>query len=203
MTGRSVSGSRTHLVSWVVVGAVTLAVVAVLATRRLGRGAPAQETPAAIALGGGPSAARATTESVLRAQGTDCFECVRDHGCLDPGQLGGTCEGTAGMATECGAGITETAMCTKTLDDMFRSKCAAALQETPCLCGTVDAFACLNGTATPNGPLFADYRCDFKSANVFAIQGVFSAQNFGAGQANALVQCAASYDCRCFGQAAR
>jgi hypothetical protein len=121
---------------------------------------------------------------------------------MDPLQQGGTCEATPGNADECGAGMTQTAVCLKTLDDLFQSKCAASLQMTPCLCGTTDPAACLAGTAPPTGAMMADYECGFRTRDANKIQQVFTNQTFGAGQANAMIQCVAAYNCQCFGQSA-
>jgi hypothetical protein len=97
--------------------------------------------------------------------------------------------------------VSETTICFQTLSAMFASHCAATLQETPCLCGTTDVNSCLAGTATPNGPLYDEYVCDFNSTSGMTINTVtsdFTVQTFGAGMANALVQCAASFSCDCF-----
>jgi len=141
-----------------------------------------------------------STEDILREQGSDCLPCAQRNGCFDPAQLGGTCESTKGSGTTCGTAATETAICLKTLDDIFSSRCAATMQLTPCLCGSTDPAACLSGAAAPAGPVYADYGCDFKSTSGMKIQGAFTDQLFGAGQANALVQCVAAYSCGCFGQ---
>jgi hypothetical protein len=141
-----------------------------------------------------------STDAILREQGADCLPCAQRNGCFDPAQLGGTCEGTSGQATACGTGVTETAICLKTLDDIFNSKCAATMQLTPCLCGSTDHAACLSGTADPSGPIDPDYTCDFKTTSVVKIVGSFTDQTLGAGQANALVQCLGAYNCGCFGQ---
>jgi hypothetical protein len=151
--------------------------------------------------GAGTSPSGRTTESILREQGPDCFACAQRNGCMDPAQQGGTCEGTPGQDNDCGSGMTETAVCLKTMEDLFRSKCAASLQMTPCLCGAANAADCLAGTAPPTGPMVADYQCGFRTSDVNRIQSVFTNQKYGAGQANAMVQCLAAYSCRCFGQA--
>jgi hypothetical protein len=114
-------------------------------------------------------------------------------GTLPDGQ---TCAQVVGAST-----ISETAVCFQTLDGIFASKCAATLQETPCLCGTTDVAACLAGTATGNGPLFDEYACDFGTTSQGPINTIttdFTIPHFGAGMANAIVQCAAAFSCDCF-----
>lgn len=175
-----------------VLAVLAVLVVGAVATFAFGRGrSPITETPA-------PGSGR-STEDILRELGPDCLPCAQRSGCLDPGQLGGTCEGTKGNATECGSGVTETAICLKTLDDTFRSKCAADMQMTPCFCGSTDPAACLSGAAAPTGPILSDYTCDFKTTNAMKLQADFTDQRLGAGQANALVQCLGAFTCGCFG----
>jgi hypothetical protein len=129
-------------------------------------------------------------------------------------QQGGSCEDTKGIqprfagalpdGTTCatvfaqGGGETETQVCLETLGTIFGSKCASQFQETPCLCGSTDPAACLAGAATPTGPDYDQYICDFDSASIDDIQNDFTNQVFGAGQANAIVQCAAAFNCPCF-----
>jgi hypothetical protein len=135
-----------------------------------------------------------------------CFECVRDNGCLDPAQAGGACEDTTGTApVACEASlsvstpVSETSVCLATLDKIFQSGCAATLQLTPCLCGSSDAGKCLAGdpTAPPVGPVESIYACELGSTGP-AISNNFTVQTFGAGQANALAQCAGAFGCDCF-----
>jgi hypothetical protein len=96
-------------------------------------------------------------------------------------------------------------ICTRTLEDIFSTQCAASLQETPCLCGATDPAACLGGSAVPTGPLVPDYEIDFPVTPGLktegpSIQMYFTDQSYGAGQANELVQCSAAYGCTtCFG----
>jgi hypothetical protein len=152
-----------------------------------------------------------TTLGVLNAISPSCGSCAQANGCLDPAQLGGTCEGTTGAATLFAGALpdgktcsqvvpsaTEADVCFQTLSGVFSSKCAATLQETPCLCGSTDVVTCLGGSATPTGAVYDVYACDFGTTSSTAIQSVFTAQNFGAGQANALIQCVASFGCSCF-----
>jgi hypothetical protein len=140
---------------------------------------------------------------------------VQSNGCLDVTQQGGSCEdtqgtvphfaGTLGDGKVCssvfvnGQTQSETQVCLQTLDMIFGSGCAATFQETPCLCGSTDAALCLAGTATPTGPLYDVYQCDFDTTSAATIQASqFTNQATGAGQANAIVQCAAAFGCQCF-----
>jgi hypothetical protein len=94
---------------------------------------------------------------------------------------------------------TETQVCLQTLGAVFTSNCAATLQETPCVCGATDPAQCLTGTQPPTGPLYDLYQCDFDTTDISVIQASqFTNQATGAGQANALVQCAAAFGCSCF-----
>ena len=140
-----------------------------------------------------------TTETVLSAQGSDCLACAQRSGCLDPKQSGSSCEELLGQAAGCGPGVSERDICFRTLNDVFTSKCAETLQEVPCLCGATDVVQCLDGTETPTGPVYADYACDFNTTDVAAIERDFRDTNFGAGNANALIQCVAGNGCGCFG----
>jgi hypothetical protein len=92
-----------------------------------------------------------------------------------------------------------TANCLQTLSDLFASHCADSLTLTPCLCGNDPSAAepCLEGVVPPAGPLVADYANSFHSTNGKAIKDNFTMQTFGAGQANAIVQCLAAFDCLC------
>jgi hypothetical protein len=144
-----------------------------------------------------------------------CSTCVANSGCLDPLAQGGTCESTLGNASllagalpdgkSCAQAfsplttpVSETAVCLDVLGTIFTSKCAAGLQETPCACGTTDVASCLAGTVVPNGAAFDAYACDFNGAGINTVSTDFTVQAFGAGQANALVQCAAINGCDCF-----
>jgi hypothetical protein len=156
------------------------------------------------------------TSTCLGAQGTGCFQCAQDNGCLDPAQFGGSCEDVTGTSTKFSGTLpdgntcsqvlastpeTETQVCLQALDAIFVSQCAGTLQETPCLCGATDPSACLAGTATPTGPLYDLYACDFNTTGSPGIQNEFTTPFFGAGQANALIQCVAAFGCTgCFGQ---
>jgi hypothetical protein len=154
-----------------------------------------------------------------------CSTCVANNNCFLPTFQGGTCEGTAGNANFFGSAadaatnvlpdgktcaqvfapltvpVSETKVCLGVLNNIFTSKCAAGLQETPCVCGATDVTACTNGTATPTGAVYDMYACDFASTSTAVINDVkanFVVQTFGAGQANALIQCAAANGCDCF-----
>jgi hypothetical protein len=133
-----------------------------------------------------------------------CSTCMTSNGCLDHTQMGGTCEDTTGTApaacsTALGSAsaVSETKVCLRTLKDIFASQCAATQQLTPCLCGNTDAGQCLAGTVAPTGPLVDIYKCELGSTAP-EITNNFTVQTFGAGQANALVQCAGAFGCDCF-----
>jgi len=174
--------------------------------------APTPMQPQAALLGAVPSGA--TTETILSAQGPACLACVQRNGCLDPAQQGMSCEKTAGRAHlleanpgsggSCaallgGAEPAESEVCVRTLHGIFSSGCASARWLTPCLCGSTDPAACLEGTAPTAGPLAGIYACDFNSARSADIEANFQVQTFGAGTANAIVLCAAQSECPCFG----
>jgi hypothetical protein len=145
-----------------------------------------------------------TTQSILDAQGPDCFACAERNGCLDPMLQGGTCEGTKGTApSACGAFLgteaapSEAKTCLATLQAIFASGCASTRDETPCLCGSGDPGACIAGSEPPAGPVVALYSCDFDGTGATPTSD-FTNQAYGAGQANALVQCLAIFACDCF-----
>jgi hypothetical protein len=146
-----------------------------------------------------------------------CSTCAVANGCLDPAQQGGTCEGTAGNATlftgtlpdgkTCSqvfapltSPVSETSVCLAVLRMVFTSKCAESLQETVCVCGTVDVGSCTSGAVQANGPGFDMFACDLDNTNIGTINATtnFTVKTFGAGQANRLVQCAAINGCDCF-----
>jgi hypothetical protein len=93
--------------------------------------------------------------------------------------------------------VTETQACLATLGLIFSSGCAATLQLTPCLCGATDAAACLSNQAPPTGPILPIYQCELGTTGA-QISTNFTVQSFGAGQANALAQCAGAFGCNCF-----
>jgi len=133
-----------------------------------------------------------------------CFECARDNGCLDPAQAGGACEDTPGTAPAAcqtalaaSSPVSEKSVCLATLDKIFQSQCAITQQLTPCLCGDTDAGMCLSGALPPTGPLLPIYQCEL-GATAPQISSNFTVQTFGAGQANALAQCAGAFGCDCF-----
>jgi hypothetical protein len=162
--------------------------------------------------------ATGSTTACLSAQGPTggaCLACAQVNGCLDPVQQGGSCEDTTGTHTHFGGTLpdgttcasvfsqgvdeTETQVCLDTLGTIFGSRCAASFAETPCLCGTTDPASCLFGTVTPNGPSYDQYVCDFDSTSVDTINKTdFTNQGFGAGQADALIQCINAFNCPCF-----
>jgi hypothetical protein len=184
--------------------------------------------PAGMACGAGGTCvpgcdASSTTLACLATQdkstsppGTQCSSCVQNNGCLDPAQQGGTCEMVTGNANPfsgilpdgktCsqvlgGSSVSETSVCFETLRGIFGSGCESMFQATPCLCGTTDVNACLNGTTTPNGPIYDIYACDFNGtsgATINTITSDFTVEGFGAGMANAIVQCASAFSCDCF-----
>jgi hypothetical protein len=143
--------------------------------------------------------------------------CAWTDGCLDPMQQGSTCEllsagvpgnGEAGTIMHlegplpdgkmCGSilGANETTICLQTLATMFSTNCAVNSEGprlTQCLCGATTVNPCLAGQATPTGALYDIYACDFNSTSGANINSAFTMQNFGAGTANALVQCMAGF----------
>jgi hypothetical protein len=92
-----------------------------------------------------------------------------------------------------------------TLAEILSSGCANSLQETPCLCvDTDDAGPCLDGMDKPTGPLvpyfLAAFPCPESVDEAKCFQQYYLSQQFGPGQANALIQCAAAFGCNsCFG----
>jgi hypothetical protein len=161
------------------------------------------------------------TSGILSSQAPDCLSCGTTNGCFDPAMMGGTCEDLTGTATllsgplpdgkTCSdpavlgsASPTEKQVCLVTLQTVFASKCAATLQQTPCLCGTTDSATCLAGTATPTGAAYDIYACDFQTTSSTAIQGKFmpgAVETTGAAQGTAIIQCLGAFGCNsCFGQ---
>jgi hypothetical protein len=157
-----------------------------------------------------------TQDKATSSPARKCSTCVQNNGCLDPAQQGGTCEAVAGNAAlfsgvlpdgqTCSqvvgtSPISESAICFQTLVQVFTSQCAATLQETPCLCGATDVYMCMDGSATPTGPLYDEYACDFGGTSgptITALATDFTVPTFGAGTANSLIQCAAAFSCDCF-----
>jgi hypothetical protein len=174
-----------------------------------------------------PDAAPPTTLAILAAQSPGCIRmvsgdagtsvatgCAVTSGCLDPAAQGGVCELSGGSIPDGqGHGLAPldppgspgyTADCLHALGDIFASHCAeSALGLTPCVCGNVDmggATACLQGITPPMGPLVADYLESFapQAKNVVGeIEAHFTNQAYGAGQANAMIQCLAQFNCGC------
>jgi hypothetical protein len=156
---------------------------------------------------------RAQDKSPTEPPATRCFQCASDNGCFDPAQQGGACEGVAGTApASCAAVLgatatpSETRVCLFTLKNIFSSRCAAGLQQTPCLCGMTDVAECLAGTAAATGPLQPVEACDLGASCAAptapsctsTIVNNYTLPTFGAGQANAIVLCAAAFGCNCF-----
>jgi hypothetical protein len=161
--------------------------------------------------------ATGSTTACLNAQGPTagaCTSCAQANGCLDPAQIGGTCEDTAGTLPHLGGTLpdgntctsvfsqgsteTEAQVCLDTLGAIFTSTCASMGTEQPCFCGSTPSATCLAGTAQPNGPSYDATACDFDSTVTSTIVNNFTNQTFGAGQANALVQCLNAFVCPCF-----
>jgi hypothetical protein len=139
-----------------------------------------------------------------------------NNGCFDPAQAGVTCEtltmnanllsGTLPDGRTCpqvvGASTaTEQAICYQTLGEIYAAKCVTSGLLTQCLCGTTSANACIAGAVTPNGPLFDEYACDFGTTVTGVINTIttdFTIPSFGAGAANSIAFCQASFGCDCF-----
>jgi hypothetical protein len=147
-----------------------------------------------------------TTQDILSARGSACLACVTENGCLDPAQLGGTCEGVAGIASSgcnpvfgvTSGSITEAQVCRGTLNAIFASGCGQVGQLTPCLCGTTTIPTCESGSASPTGPIFPEYVCDFGTTDVLTILLELALPTFGAGMADSIVECAQQNGCGCF-----
>jgi hypothetical protein len=148
-----------------------------------------------------------STESILKGLSPDCYACAampdptsQDISCLtsDNGNQGGICETLMGNAAR--GGLTEKALCLKVLAEIFQTKCGSTGDLTQCLCGTTDHGACIAGTTLPTGPVYLDYLDEWPFGGVGTIVANFTNQTFGAGMANALVQCLSAYTCdSCFG----
>jgi hypothetical protein len=156
---------------------------------------------------GGGGCDTSDTVSCLASRGPDCLQCIMDMGCLDPtgmnvnGVMGATCEGVTGSAPAAcssvlgtGGAPTEAQVCLQTLSHIFASGCAHDGQETPCLCGAIDAMMCLNGSQPAMGALAPIYQCDLGPA-IMTITANMTAPTLGAGAANVIVQCASSLGC--------
>jgi hypothetical protein len=85
-------------------------------------------------------------------------------------------------------GLNEYAMCLDTLKCVFTTQCANTGEETPCLCGKVDVVECLQGRVQPEGTCVAEYKKDFGD-NGKTMVDQFINPSFGAGLANAIIQC--------------
>jgi hypothetical protein len=146
-----------------------------------------------------------STTTCLTAMDTSpggCFQCASDSGCFDPQFGGGTCESVVGSVAACqsvlatAAAPTESQVCLATLKGIFTSHCAASLQEVPCLCGNTSPDSCQTGAETPTGPVYPIYNCDL-GPGIGPILGNFTLPSFGAGMANAIIQCAQAFGCAC------
>lgn len=161
-------------------------------------------------------AARTSTLGILAAQGAACVSlesdggpaadaCAVTSGCLDPAQLGGTCEEPPDGSVPPAAGnLGYTAMCLKTLGDILATGCATGpLLLTPCVCGAADPGQCLAGSVPPSGGVtWQDYVADFGTTDPRPIEAQIVLQTYGSGQADALVQCLAIAGCSaCLGNA--
>jgi hypothetical protein len=150
-----------------------------------------------------PDMAMITTADVLGARGGDCLKCAMDNGCFDPNQFGGTCDGMPQAAPAACAAVlgimnpTETDVCLAVLNQVFLTHCAQTLQMAPCLCGNTDVVQCMNGMVIPDGPIYDIYSCDYMTGDGQLITNDFLAQHYGASHANALIECAAGFNCNC------
>lgn len=161
----------------------------------------------------GPTSNTVTCVQSVNPPGSQaCSQCVVDSGCFDPAFGGGSCESVAGTQSHfsgvlpdgktCSAVFqtnppTESQVCLQALQTMFNSHCAQSGSIVPCLCGTTDTTACLNGQVAPNGPLFDLHACDVGVPS--PIVPVPSAGFFGASMAEQIVLCASAFGCDCFG----
>jgi hypothetical protein len=137
---------------------------------------------------------------VVNAGGPGICETVTGTAALFSGTLpdGKTCAATFPGFTP---PIGEKTICLATLDGIFKSHCASSLNVTPCLCGLTDVNTCLAGTATPTGPVYDVYACDFTTTNGATINDIhnnFQVPTFGSGQANAIAACGTSFGCDCY-----
>jgi hypothetical protein len=139
-----------------------------------------------------------TTECVFAAQPVECLSCDRDQGaCLDPSaQSLRLCEMMAPLSPD----RSEAKICIQVLQAIISSGCAADGQLNACLCGDIDGFQCQSGAAEPKGPLYELYADDFSpgTRKIADIVSNFTNPVYGAGAANAMVQCLAAFGCdRC------
>jgi hypothetical protein len=134
---------------------------------------------------------------------TKCSTCMANSPCLDPTKLNGSCEAVSGNAMGCGpifgtmSTVTETQVCLHTLKDILTSGCSWSEREIPCLCGTSDTTDCASAALAPNGAALQDYECDFNTSSIYNMWVDRTVQAFGAGDATALLQCAAEVGCDC------
>jgi hypothetical protein len=141
---------------------------------------------------------------------------MQSNFCLDPTAQGVPCESVAGTLTHfsgtlpdgqvcttvfntaAGPAMTEKQICLETLGKTFTNGCASSGTLTGCLCDGTNTTMCENGTATPTGPMFDEYACDFNSTNGGTVFNDLVVQSFGAGAANQLIACAQQAGCNCF-----
>ena len=161
---------------------------------------------------------QSTTLACLQRQdpigGNTCSQCMVDNGCLDPSLGSGTCEDLAGTQAHLSTPLpdgrscstvfqttseTETQICLQALDTIFTSRCGQTQSLVPCICGTTDPTACLNGQITPNGPLFDLHICDTNSAHLITPFPPPGLTVYGVQQAETIANCAAAFGCDCLG----
>ena len=139
-----------------------------------------------------------TTMGLLAAQSARCVACAGGDNigglfCLAPDDMNsgiaGICETVQGPSRQ--AGRSEGEFCIQTLQRIFATSCASG-GLTPCLCGSADPNKCQSGGAEPDGPLYQLYFEDF-GIDIHSIVSNFTVTTYGAGQANALVQCLTAY----------
>jgi hypothetical protein len=127
-----------------------------------------------------------STRDILTALSKDCLACAEKNDCLKPERGGGLCEQMSGKSKV--SGKDEKELCLEALRCIFTSKCANTGEETPCLCGATDVLQCMKGEAPPRGACVTEFKNDFGD-NGKLMYDEFINQGYGAGRANALVQC--------------
>jgi hypothetical protein len=130
-----------------------------------------------------------TTRELLAELAPDCVSCAEKNGCLDVTTQGAECESIAGISKV--SGQTETALCLDLLRCIFTSKCANSGEQSQCVCGKADVLSCLDGSEAPAGSCIAEYRRDYgmDATGKFMSKEFLNRTTYGAGGANALVQC--------------
>jgi hypothetical protein len=130
--------------------------------------------------------AATNTREILSALAKDCLPCAEENGCFDPKQSGGLCELATGNSKI--SGVSETSLCLDALRCIFTSKCANGGEESGCFCGRTDVVACMEGRTPPLGSCVAEFKKDFGDDSK-TIYKEFINPAYGAGRANALIQC--------------